>query len=141
MRTFAYSILISVLICSGSQAQSPADGRTEGHVYVNSFFNFTYVWPCILQPYDTSALGLGPGSPYGNEFMLFAACEGGEPYGVVVLAEKLNYPTPHSPRGIRDSADFLGRLMRFRPEEHVAILSKKHFTSANGLVFDEVDYT
>jgi predicted ATP-dependent Lon-type protease len=72
--------------------------------------------------------------------MLFAAREGDEPYGIVMLAERLNYPTPHLPKGIRDSTDFLDRFMRFRPDEQVTSISKKHFTSANGLVFDEVDY-
>ncbi|MGA3033907.1 MAG: hypothetical protein ABSD70_11520 [Terracidiphilus sp.] len=133
-------LTIPALACLTAQAQSPTDGRTEGGAYVNSYFHLTYRWPGILQPTDMRALQLGPGSPYGNEFLLFAARQGDAPDGIVILAERLNYPTPHS-RGIRDSADFLDRLMRFHPEEHVVILSKKHFAGASGLVFDEFDYT
>ena len=59
---------------------------------------------------------------------------------MVLVAEKLNIQTPHS-KGLKDAADMMDRIMRFRPEQHVTILSKKHFTSANGLVFDELDYT
>jgi hypothetical protein len=139
-KTFVFALLLSALTFSETQAQSPIDGRTDARAYVNSYFHFIYAWPDILQPYDTGALSLGPGSPYGNEFLLFAAREGDKPYGIVMLAERLNYPTPHLPQGIRDSADFLDRFVHFRPDEHVTNISKKHFTSANGLAFDEVDY-
>lgn len=139
MRSSFYMLLALSLLASQSFAQSPTNGRVENTAYVNSYFHFSYTWPKILQPYDTNLLRLGPQSPYGNEFLLFSAREGQEPSGVVIIAEKLNVPTPHS-SGIRDSADFLRKFMRFSPEEHVTNLSKKHFNGANGLVFDEVDY-
>ena len=139
MRLIASVFLALPLLVSQSVAPSPTDGRVIGNAYVNSYFHFSFAWPKIVQPFDTSSLNLGPQSPYGNEFMLFCAREGNEPYGVIMLAEKLNVPTPHS-TGVRDSADFLNRLMRFRPDEHVTNVSKKHFNGTGGLVFDEVDY-
>ena len=71
---------------------------------------------------------------------MFSARQGDQLYGVVLLAEKLNVQTPHS-KGIRDAADMMDRIMRFGPQQHVMIVSKKHFTGANGLIFDELDYT
>jgi hypothetical protein len=35
----------------------------------------------------------------------------------------------------------MNMITRFRPDEHAAILSRKHLTTSNGLVFDEVEYT
>lgn len=77
-------------------AQSPDDGRVLGSSYVNSYFKFSYTWPAMLRPYDTKSLNLPPKSPYANEFLLFAARQGDEPFGVVALAERLNAVTPHS---------------------------------------------
>jgi hypothetical protein len=72
--------------------------------------------------------------------MLFSARQGDQPYGVIVLAERLNAVTPHS-RGIRDGVDFLDRVARFKPEQHAVIESRKHFTTAEGLTFDQLIYT
>jgi hypothetical protein len=121
-------------------AQSPDDGNVVGKSYVNSYFHFSYSWPTFLNPYDTRSLNLPPHSPYANEFLLFSARQENEPYGIVVLAERLNAVTPHS-RGIRDGADFIDRVTRFNPEQHAVILSRKHFTNAADLVYDQLDYT
>jgi len=140
MRSPVFVFVLSLFLVSRVGAQSPNDGHIEGGAYVNSYFHVSYTWPKILQPYDPAALRLAPKSPYDNEFLLFSARQGDDPYGVVILAERLNFPTPHS-KGIKDAADMMDRITRFRPDEHAVILSRKHFTSANGLVFDEVDYT
>ena len=121
-------------------AQSPNDGKVEGNSYVNSYFKFSYSWPAMLKPHDTKALNLPQSSPYANEFLLFSAKQGEEPYGVLVLAERLNAITPHS-KGWRNSADFFDWLGRFKPEQHVVILSRKQFTNAEGLAFDQLEYT
>jgi hypothetical protein len=119
----------------------PTDGHVEGNSYVNSYFRLSYAWPRMLNPVDNSTLRLPQPSPYANEFLLFVARQGDEPYGVVVLAEKLNVRTPHS-NGIRDGSDFLDRLIRgFKPEDQAVILSRKHFTNGDGIPFDEFDYT
>ena len=124
----------------GIAAQSPFDGHTEANIYVNSYFHITYSWPKMLQPLDTRALQLAQPSSNPNEFLLFAAREGGKPYGVVIVAEKLNAPTPDT-NGIKDGPDFLDKVARFRPEQQVVMQPRKHFTNADGLIFDELDYT
>jgi hypothetical protein len=122
-------------------AQSPSHGHVQGDAYVNSYFHVSYRWAKILQPYDTSSPRLPQKPPSDNyEFLLFSARQGDQPYGVILLAIKLNAQTPHS-MGIKDAADLMERIMRFRPEQHVTILSKKHLTKASGFTFDEVDYT
>ena len=139
MRTAAGVLLAGFLAVFNVEAQSPTDGRVEGGAYVNSYFHISYRWATILQPNDIASLHLPLKSAYNNEFLLFTARQGDQPYGVVFVAEKLNVQTPHG-TGIRDAQDMLDRITRFRPEQHVTILSKKHVTSANGFIFDEVDY-
>jgi hypothetical protein len=121
-------------------AQSPNDGKVVGNSYENSYFKFSYLCPKILLPYDTESLHLPQSSPYANEFLLFSARQGDEPYGIVVVAERLNAVTPHS-KGIRDGVDFLDRVSKFNPEQHAVIVSRKHFTNEAGLVIDQLDYT
>jgi hypothetical protein len=140
MRT-CHLILVFLLVAASSGiAQSPNDGKVAGSSYVNSYFKFSYAWPAILQPNDTTSLHLPQSSPYANEFLLFSARQGDEPYGIVILAEKLNAVTPRS-KGIKNGADFLDRVEKFNPEQHVVIVSRKHFTNAASLVFDQLDYT
>jgi hypothetical protein len=85
---------LSLFFVFGSNAQSPTDGKVAGNQYVNSYFHISYAWPKILQPYDTGSLQLPSQSPYSNEFLLFSARQGGQPYGVVILAERLKLPDP-----------------------------------------------
>ncbi|MGP8271714.1 MAG: hypothetical protein ACLQLH_16745 [Terracidiphilus sp.] len=134
-------ILIFLLMATSSViAQSPNDGVVRGSSYENSYFKFSYAWPTFLRPYDTASLHLPQSSPYANEFLLFSVRQGDEPYGLVMLAIRLNAVTPHS-KGIRDGEDFLDRVARFNPEQHAVIVSRKHFTNAAGLVTDQLDYT
>ena len=111
-------LILAFLLMTASSgiAQSPNDGMVRGSSYENSYFKFSYVWPVILRPYDTASLHVPQSSPYANEFLLFSARQGDEPYGVVVLAVRLNTITPHS-KGIRDGADFLDRVARFNPQQ------------------------
>jgi hypothetical protein len=112
----------------------------EGRTYVNTYFHFAYVLPKILEAYDTSSLIFDQSKPSDYEFLLFSARQGSEPHGLVMLAEKLNVPTPHS-RGIKDAKDFLDKVAMFSPEQHAVMQPRKHFTNADGLVIDELDYT
>ncbi|HVZ85142.1 MAG TPA: hypothetical protein VG893_15815 [Terracidiphilus sp.] len=140
IRSVLLVLLFSSAASSTISAQSPTDGRIEGGAYVNSYFHVAYAWPKILQPYDTTALRFAQHAPNSYEFLLFSAREGAQPHGVVMIAEKLNVPTPHT-SGIKDARDFLSKVEKFRPEQHAVIQSKKHFTNGDGLVFDELDYT
>ncbi|HWG21259.1 MAG TPA: hypothetical protein VG225_12080 [Terracidiphilus sp.] len=119
--------------------QSPKDGHVLGPSYENSYFKFTYTWPKFLQPFDMNSLLFPKRSPSNNEFLLFSARQGGEPDGIVVVAERMNVPTQHS-GGLKSSSDFMDLIAHFRPEQHVTSQSRKHFTNADGLVFDELDY-
>ena len=140
MRSPAALLFACLLLVLNVRAQSPDSGHIQGDAYINSYFHISYSWPKILTPYDTASLNLPHKSPYNNEFLLFSARQGDQPHGVVLMAERLNTPTPHS-RGIKDAAQMMDMLIRFNPEQHVVIQSKKHFTSENGFVFDELDYT
>jgi hypothetical protein len=122
-----------------AHTQTPADGHVLGPSYENTYFKFSYTWPKFLQPYDVSSLQFPKRSPSNNEFLLFSARQGGEPDGIVVVAERMNVSTQHS-GGLRSSSDLMERIARFRPEQRVTTQSRKHFTNAGGLVFDELDY-
>lgn len=140
MRNCKLLFVLVLLFAPSIRGQSPTDGRVDGSAYVNSYFHFSYSWPKFLQPYDTHTLALPQRSPYASEFLLFAAREGGEPFGIIVMAEKLNVPTAHS-SGIRDGADFLDRAIKtFDAQGKPKILSRKHWRDAGGLQFDELDY-
>jgi hypothetical protein len=140
MRSVVLLFVLSIFAVSGGQAQSPTDGSVKGSAYVNTYFKFFFTWPATLKPYDTKSLNLPQSSPYANEFMLFSAREGSEPFGIVAIAERLNAVTPHS-SGIRDGADFLDRVQKFNPEQHAIIQSRKHFSSKDGYVIDQLLYT
>lgn len=132
------ALVASSILCG--RAQSPAEGHVEAHAYVNTYFHFTYTWPSILQPQDTGSLHFGP-HPNPNEAVLFAARQGSEPYGVLVLSEKLNTPWQNF-AGFKDGPDLLRRIpTEMPPEAHFKILASKHGTTADGFSVDELDYT
>ncbi len=133
-------ILLLILNPIFVSARPPDDGKIVGNAYVNSYFKFSYTWPAMLKPFDTNSVNLPPKSPYPNEFLLFVARQGDEPFGIVALAERLNAVTPHS-KGIRDGVDFLDRVERFSPEQHAVIKTRNHFTNAAGLTIDQLIYT
>lgn len=122
-----------------SQSQSPTDGQVRKTVYENTYFKFSYSWPGFLQPYDVNTLQLPNKAPSNNEFLLFSARENDEPYGIVVVAERMNVTTQHA-GGLKSSSDLMDRIVRFRPEQHVVMQPRKHFTNPDGIVIDELDY-
>jgi len=139
MRVYLLIVLLASFILCG-RAQSPADGRVDAHAYVNNYLHFTYTWPSILHPQDPASLNLGPHSN-PNENLLFAARQGNDPYGVIVLSEKLNAPW-HNFAGFKDGPDFIRRIpVGWPPEAHFQILATKHVTTPDGLSVDEMDYT
>jgi hypothetical protein len=119
-----------------AQSQLPTDGQVQKTSYENTYFRFSYSWPSFLQPYDVNALQFRQKAPTSNEFLLFSARQGNERDGIVVVAERMNAHTQ-----TRSSSDFLDWIARFRPEQHVIMLPRKHFTNADGFVADELDYT
>ena len=139
MRVYLLIVFLASFIFPG-QAQSPAAGHVEAHSYVNTYLHFTYTWPSILQPQDPALLHFGP-HPNPNEAVLFAARQGNEPYGVLVLSEKLNAPW-HKFAGFKDGPDLLRRIpIGQAPEAHFKILASKHTMTSDGLSVDELDYT
>lgn len=79
--------------------------------------------------------------PNPNESLLFAARQGNEPYGVVILCEKLHTPW-HNFAGFKDGSDFLRRIpVGWPPEAHFKILSSKHAVTSGGFPVDELDYS
>ena len=120
-------------------AQSTTDGHVVGPSYENTYFKFTYTWPKFLQPYDVNSLQFAKRSPSNNEFLLFSARQGDEPYGIVAIAERLYVSTQHN-GGLKSSSDMMNLITHFRPEQNVTGQSLKRFTNADGFAIDEVDY-
>ena len=137
------SLLSACLLLFGlsnfGQSQFPTDGQVQKTSYENTYFKFSYSWPSFLQPYDVNALQLPKKTPSNNEFLLFSARQNDESYGIVVAAERMNVPTQHG-GGLKSSSDLMDRIARFRPEQHVVMQPRKHFTNTAGIVIDELDY-
>ena len=95
-----------------------------------------------LDPAAAGSSFADPGShPNPNESLLFAARRGNEPYGVVVLSEKLHTPW-HNFAGFKDGPDFLRRIPTgWPPEAHFKILSSRHSITPAGFLVDELDYS
>jgi hypothetical protein len=141
MRSAILAIILSLLLLAGGHAQAPNHGHVAANAYVNSDLKFSYAWPAILKPYDTKLLNLPKSAFNSHEFFLFSARQGKEPYGVIVLAEKLNVVFPHA-RGFRDGTEFVDWVVRgFQPAQHAVVLTKKHFTTGDGVTFDQLVYT
>lgn len=139
-RKVLFAWLLAFLPIPIIHAQLPTDGQVEGSSYVNSYFHFSYSWPAFLQPFDTNALSFARKSPYNDEFLIFSARQGEQQYGIVVLAQKLNVPATHT-QGFKDEEDLMSWIIRgFRPEQHVAGLSRRAFRNSQGTTFDELTY-
>jgi hypothetical protein len=130
-------VALSLVTC---HAQTALDGRVEGGAYVNSYFKLAYSWPKSLQPADVSKLNLLTVVPKPNESLLFSARQGTEPFGVVIIAEKLGVSTQPS-RGIKDGTDFLDRvIVSSGLTNKERILKRTTLTNTYGLTFQELDY-
>ncbi len=141
MKLWLFPVFLFVFELSNfAQSQTPTDGQVRKTSYENTYFRLSYSWPSFLQPYDVSALQFPKKATSNNEFLLFSARQSDEPDGIVVVAERMNVPTQHS-GGLKSSTDLMDRIARFRPEQHVIMQPRKHFTNADGFVIDELDYT
>ena len=140
MRSIVFMFMFLCPVAPLLRAQSPGDGHVEDNSYINTYFHVTYSWPKFLHAVDAKSLALSQISPNGHEFFLLAAKQGDEPFGAIILAEKLNVPTAHS-NGIKDGADFLDRAIRsFDAAGKPQILSRRQFTSHDGIRFNQLDY-
>ncbi len=133
------AVITAVLVASAANALSPTDGHIAGKSYVNTYFHFSYSWPAALNPTKLPAQPAGDNSAKAYVYPLFSAHQGTQPFGVVVVAEKLNVAGPHS-TGLKSSSDYVNRIARsLRPGPVLSNIqqSKKN---ARGMVFDELSY-
>jgi hypothetical protein len=137
-KTFA--LILAAFFACFSHAQSPTDGHIAGKSYVNSYFHIAYTWPVMLRPMDLPALSAAPNNPSAYAFPLFTARQGDQPYGVVVVAEKLNVVGPHS-AGIKTSGDFVDRIEHtLRPGPILSNIVRSQKKNARGMIFDVLNY-
>ena len=132
-------IFLAFFACA-SQAQSPIDGHLAGKSYVNRYFHIAYTWPAMLKAMDLPLATKASSNPSTYAFPLFTARQGDQPYGVVVVAEKLNVAGPHS-TGVKDSADFIDRIERtLRPGPILSNIVRSQKKNVHGVVFDVLNY-
>jgi hypothetical protein len=135
--------LVSILVAVSAYAviaQSPADGHTTKVSYVDTHFHFAYTWPAMLKPQPLPSASADGSNPRTYESPLFIAREGGEPYGVVIVAQKLGVAGPHS-TPLTKSADLIERIARsLRPGPILSNITRSEKKNPRGMVFDELSY-
>ena len=143
MRLRASIVLLCVTCFASGQSKSPGEGRLSEGAYVNPYFQFSYIWPKTLQPVNLSSLAIANKGAEG-EYFLFAARKGTEPFGVVLIAERLEDRTGAYPRKrsvIRDGPHFLDKIIAgWDTVNPGKVESRSHFEGTKGLAFDELDY-
>ena len=136
-KTFA--LVLAALFACASSAQSPTDGHIAGKSYVNPYFHIAYSWPAILNPMALPTSS-ATSSPSAYAFPLFTARQGDQPYGVVVVAEKLNVAGPHS-AGIKSSSEYIDRIEHtLRPGPILSNIARSQKKNSHGVVFDMLNY-
>lgn len=134
------ALMAAVLFANAANALSPADGHISGHKYVNSYFHLSYTWPATLKPEVLHPQPAGNNGATVYAFPLFRAREGNQPYGVVVVAEKLHVASPHT-TGFKSSADFINRIAHgLRPGPVLSNIRRSEKKNARGRVFEELSY-
>lgn len=121
-------------------AQTPTNGRSTSKSYINTYFHFAYTWPAILRPSPLPSAAPESTNSHAYEFPLFIARQGDQPYGVILVAQKLNVAGPHS-TPLTKSADLIDRIERsLRPGPILSNINRSQKKGSNGGVFDEVSY-
>ena len=134
------TLLLAVLIAQAAYALAPTDGHIVGNSYVNTYFHFSYAWPAMLKPMPLPAPAADTKGPNAYAFPLFTARTGDQPYGLTLVAEKLNVAGPHSD-GIKNSADYIGKIASsLRPGPILSNITQTQKKNAHGVVFDELNY-
>lgn len=139
-----HKLLFSLMLAAGfacaAVAQPPAQGHIAGHAYVNPSLHLSYTWPAIVQPVTLPA-AQAQNDPHAYQFVLFSAKEGNQPYGLVMVAQKLNVAGPHS-TGIKNSAEMIARLANsLHPGPVLSNIARSQHRSASGRQFDELSYS
>lgn len=134
------AVIAAVLFASAAHAISPTDGHIANNSYVNSYFHFAYTWPTMLTPAKLPPASADANSAKAYMVPLFTARQGNQPYGVVVVAEKLNVAGPHS-AGIKSSTEFIDGIARsLRPGPMLSKITRTEKKNARGMVFEELSY-
>lgn len=134
------ALILVALLAAASSAQSPTDGHIAAKSYVNPYFHIAYTWPAILKPTALPAAPATSGNPSAYAFPLFTARQGDQPYGVVMVAEKLNVAGPHS-AGIKTSADYIDRIEHtLRPGPILSNIIRSQKKNARGVIFDVLNF-
>jgi hypothetical protein len=132
-------ILAAVSACVVN-AQSPTDSHTTKVSYVNTYFKFAYTWPAMLKPSTLPSPDANGTTPRTYEFPLFIAREVGQPYGVVIVAQKLGVAGPHS-TPLTKSGDLIDRIAHsLRPGPILSDITRSEKKNEHGMVFDELSY-
>ena len=136
MKSICFALLLAASL-TAANAQLPTDGHLSGSSYVNSYFHFTYTWPANLKPAN---LPPAAADPHAYEYLLFLARQGSQPYGMVLVAQKLSVAGPHSAT-MKSSADLIDRLAgSLRAGPVLSNFAKSEKKNARGMVFDELTY-
>lgn len=140
LRPKHFALILAALFATAANAQSPTDGHVAGHSYVNNYFHFAYTWPAMLKVASVPGAAADANNPHAYEYLLFMARQGDQPYGVAVVAERLNVSGPHS-SGVTSSAGLVDRLAQsLRPGPILSDISRSQTRSARGIVFDKLSY-
>jgi hypothetical protein len=123
-----FAVLASLAGCTRVGAQ-----HSTGEVFRNAQFGIEMTLPSNLHQVDFSTLSL-PSQATDKEVPLMAAKEGDDPYGIVVIAERLNVGRVP----IVDAVDFMRRVEEGRDPN--AILGRGETTNASGLVIDHLEW-
>lgn len=135
------SLLVAAVVASAAGAQSVADGHVAGNAYVNRYFHLSYTWPAMLKPVPLAAAAPDHGMANNYQTLLFSARETNQPYGVAMVAEKLNVAGPHS-TGIKSSAEMIERLANsLHPGPVLQNIQRSVRKGAQGRAFDELTYS
>lgn len=136
MKPICIALFLAASLTGAANAQLPTDGHVSGSSYVNTYFHFAYTWPANLKPASLPAAA----DPRAYEYLLFLARQGSQPYGVVLVAQKLSVAGPHSAT-MKTSADLIDRLANsLRAGPVLSNIAKSEQKNARGMVFDELTY-
>ena len=103
----------------------------------NNRFHFVLRLPMGLHSVDLSSLNIHA-NPTADEFLVMTARQGNQPFGIVMLAERLNV----GPSPMGNAEDFLRKMQNtWRADQTGQVVTGKvHWTSPEGFTFDELDY-
>lgn len=134
------AVITAALFLCAAHAQSPTDGHIAGKSYVNSYFHLSYAWPAMLKPVEVPPAAASGSGPHSYAFLLFNARQENQPFGVTLIAEKLNVAGPHS-TGVKSSAEYIDRLAHsLRPGPVLSNISQSEKKNVRGVVFNELNY-